>query len=486
MIHELKTVFSKKMLIISLIAVMFLPVIYSASFLTSMWDPYGKTEDLPIAVVNEDQAAELGEESIRIGEEIVAELKANNDFEWHFVESDDAHAGVVKGDYYASITLPEDFSSSASSLLTDEPKEMALNVETNPGYSYSGKSIADQSVLAVETAVASEVRELYTEKVFETVNDMNAGYKEASSGASQLTDGSDRLAASADQLGKGMETLAGQAPSPLAAELAKLIEGNKQISQGIEELGDGSANLSEELTAASEEVSSYAFETENAQLISEPVKVNKETVTEVENYGQSFAPYIIALSLFVGAIAFSTIYPFRTRDRESTTLLIWWGSKLSVILAQGTFQAALLAVFILKVLNIPVENLGSFLLILFVISNTWMLILSFLVAAFDKVGNFLGILLLVLQLGASEGTFPIQLTNGFFQAVHPYSPMTYAIKALRESIFGFEGNVPFEQALWILVAILSGMILLLGAVYYYRFQKELKTASELAKRGAAV
>lgn len=486
MIHELKTVFSKKMLIISLIAVMFLPVIYSASFLTSMWDPYGKTEDLPIAVVNEDQAAELEGKSIQIGEEIVAELKGNDDFEWHFVGSDEAHAGVVKGDYYASITLPKDFSSNASSLLTEEPKEMALDVETNPGYSYSGKSIADQSILAVEMAVASEVRELYTEKVFETVNDMNEGYKEASSGAGKLADGAEQLAESAGQVGDGMETLAGQLPSPLAAELAKLVEGNKQISQGIDELGSGSASLSDELSAASEEISAYAFETANAKLISEPVKVNKEAVTEVENYGQSFAPYIIALSLFVGAIAFSTIYPFRTRDRESVTLLIWWGSKLSVIFAQGTFQAALLAVFILKVLNIPVENLGSFLLILFVISNTWMFILSFLVAAFDKVGNFLGILLLVLQLGASEGTFPIQLTNGFFQTVHPYSPMTYAIKALRESIFGFEGNVPFEQALWILVAILLAMILLLGAVYYFRFQKERKTVSELTERGAAV
>ncbi|MBU9673534.1 YhgE/Pip family protein [Planococcus sp. CP5-4] len=480
MIHELKTVFSKKMLIISLIAVMFLPVIYSASFLTSMWDPYGKTEDLPVAVVNEDQAAELDDENIRIGEEIVAELKNNDDFEWHFVNSSEAHEGVVKGDYYASITLPQDFSANAASLLTDKPEEMTLDVETNPGYSYSGKSIADQSISAVETTVASQVRELYTEKVFETVNEMNEGYKEASSGAEELTVGSQQLAESAGQVGGGMEALAGQSPSPIAAELAKLIEGNKQISQGIDELGSGSASLSDELSAASEKISAYAFETVNAELISEPVTVNKETVTEVENYGQSFAPYIIALSLYVGAIAFSTIYPFRTRDQESTTLISWWGSKLSVILAQGTFQATLLAVFILKVLDIPVENMGSFLLILFVISNTWMLILSFLVAAFDKVGNFLGILLLVLQLGASEGTFPIQLTNGFFQAVHPYSPMTYAIKALRESIFGFEGNVPFEQAIWILAAILSGMILLLGAVYYYRFQKEMKTASELA------
>lgn len=480
MIHELKTVFSKKLLIISLIAVMFLPVIYSASFLTSMWDPYGKTEALPIAVVNEDEAAELNGGKIDIGSEIEAELKKTDSFEWHFVDSDEAKEGVEKGDYYASITMPEDFSKNAASLLSDEPKKMELNVETNPGYSYSGKSIADQSALAVEQAVASQVREIYTEKVFATVNDMNEGFVEASDGAEQLAEGSGQLAASAGRLGQGINALAEQAPPPLNEELSKLAQGTAQIEAGAGEIGKGSESLSVELAAASEEISAYAFEPENARLISEPVHVARETTTEVENYGQSFAPYIIALSLYVGAIAFSTIYPFRTQDRESKNAFLWWGSKFFVILMQGTLQAALLSVFILKVLEVPVENTSAFLAIVFVISNAWMFVLSFLVAAFDKVGNFLGILLLVLQLGASEGTFPIQLTNGFFQAVHPYSPMTYAIKALRESIFGFEGNVPYEQSFWILTAIFAVMALLLWTVYWFRFDRNLGAPSESA------
>ncbi len=258
------------------------------------------------------------------------------------------------------------------------------------------------------------------------------------------------------------------------------MEASGQIGQGMGQVAEGAESLSDELAGASEELADYAFEPVNAEKISDPVEINEQTITNVDNYGQSFAPYIIALSLFVGSIAFSTVYPFRSQYKEAKNSFRLWASKFFVILAQGTLQGLLLAVFILKVLEVPVENVSSFLLIVLVISNAWIFLLSFLVAAFDKVGNFLGILLLVLQLGASEGTFPIQLTNGFFQAVHPYSPMTYAIKALRESIFGFEGNVPFGQSVIILAVLWLVMAFLLWAVYYFRFDRKTEDAAAVA------
>lgn len=476
--NEFKAIFSKKLLIVSLIAVMLLPVIYSASFLTSMWDPYGKTEELPIAVVNEDQKAVLNGENIEIGKEVVNELNKNDSFEWHFVSMEEAHEGVEKGDYYAAITIPKDFSKDAASLLSSKPQKMDLNVETNPGYSYSGQSIADRSASAVEEAVASQVREMYTKKVFGTVNQLNQGYKDAAAAASELTEGARQLNGAVGQLETGLGALASQTPPPISGELTKLRQGSVQIGQGIEQLQSGSKSLSDELTAASKNVSAYAFQDKNAELISDPVQVSRETLTTVENYGQSFAPYIIALSLYVGAIAFSTVYPFRTQHGQPKNSLSWWSSKFAVILLQGTLQAALLSVFILKVLDVQVENIPEFLMTVFLTSNAWMFLLSFLVAAFDKVGNFLAILLLVLQLGASEGTFPIQLTNGFFQAVHPFSPMTYAIKALRESVFGFEGNVPVQTSLLVLLAIFIGMSLLLWMVYQFRFKKTSQEISE--------
>lgn len=476
---EFKGIFSKKMMIVSLIAVMLLPVIYSASFLTSMWDPYGKTKELPIAVVNEDQKAVLNGENIEIGKEVINELKENDSFEWHFVSVEEAHKGVQKGDFYAAITIPKNFSKDAASLLSSKPEKMELNVETNPGYNYSGQSIADRSVSAVEEAVASQVREMYTKEVFGMVNQLNQGYKDAAGASTELNKGAEQLNGAASQLEAGLGTLASQTPSPISEELAKLRQGAIQIGQGTEQLISGTKSLSDELTAASDDVSAYAFQDKNAELISDPVQVSRESITTVENYGQSFAPYIIALSLYVGAVAFSTVYPFRTKYGQPKNSLSWWMSKFAVILLHGTLQAALLSVFILGILKVSVENTPEFLLAVFVISNTWMFLLSFLVAAFDKVGNFLAIMLLVLQLGASEGTFPIQLTNSFFQAIYPFSPMTYALKALRESIFGFEGNVSYQTSLTILCLVFIGMSLLLWLVYQLRLKKASHAMSEV-------
>ncbi len=146
-----------------------------------------------------------------------------------------------------------------------------------------------------------------------------------------------------------------------------------------------------------------------------------------------------------------------------------------MIFLQGTLQAILLSLFILKILVIQVENVPLFLLTIFLISNAWMSLLSFLMVSFEKVGNDLAILLLVIQLGSSEGTFPIQLTNSFFQYVHPFSPMTYAIKALRESIFGFEGNVSIQNSLLILFFLIIVMNFLLLLLYRRRFKNKPET-----------
>jgi putative membrane protein len=84
---------------------------------------------------------------------------------------------------------------------------------------------------------------------------------------------------------------------------------------------------------------------------------------------------------------------------------------------------------------------------------TYMSIVSFLSIALDNVGRFLAMLLLVLQLGAAGGAFPILLSSGFFQAVNPLMPMTYSIYGFREAISSGLGTNTYWSSLLILVAI---------------------------------
>ena len=106
------------------VALLFVPFMYGGIFLSSTWDPYGNTSDLPVAVVNNDVKAEYEGETLNVGDELVEELKDNDDLDWHFVSEQEAKKGFKDGDYYMIVTIPEDFSKNASTVLDDTPKQM--------------------------------------------------------------------------------------------------------------------------------------------------------------------------------------------------------------------------------------------------------------------------------------------------------------------------------------------------------------------------
>ena len=94
--------------------------------------PYGNTGEIPVAVVNEDKEVTYNDSSLAVGEELVKNLEDNDSMNFHFVNAEDANKGLEKGDYYMVITIPENFSKNATTLLDDQPQKMILNYTTNP------------------------------------------------------------------------------------------------------------------------------------------------------------------------------------------------------------------------------------------------------------------------------------------------------------------------------------------------------------------
>ncbi|MGF7047217.1 YhgE/Pip-like protein [Paenibacillus sp. DS2015] len=141
---EWGNLFKNRILLVSLIVMMFIPIMYSGIFLSSAWDPYGKTANFPVAVVDQDIPAEYGDKTLDVGNELVKELQGNDDFEWHFVGQEEATKGLEDGDYYMVITIPEDFSSNASTVMDLEPKQMNLKYEVSPARNYFGNVVASQ------------------------------------------------------------------------------------------------------------------------------------------------------------------------------------------------------------------------------------------------------------------------------------------------------------------------------------------------------
>lgn len=121
MFKEWKAIFRKPTVIVVMIGVALIPALYNVIFLSSMWDPYGKVSDLPVAVVNQDQPARYQEQELTIGKDMVSNFEKSDALDFHIVDETAAKEGLKKGDYYMVVTLPQDLSAKAASILTNHP-----------------------------------------------------------------------------------------------------------------------------------------------------------------------------------------------------------------------------------------------------------------------------------------------------------------------------------------------------------------------------
>ena len=112
----------------------------------------------------------------------------------------------------------------------------------------------------------------------------------------------------------------------------------------------------------------------------------------------------------------------------------WWTAKASILGAFAVLEVVLIESFMIGIDGLAPVHPWATLGMLFSIALAFMSIVYWLNLVFGKVGAFFSMILLVLQLGGSAGTYPIQLSNGFFQAIHPWLPMTYAVSGLRETL----------------------------------------------------
>ncbi|WP_042356597.1 YhgE/Pip domain-containing protein [Bacillus rubiinfantis] len=114
-----------------IMALLFLPSLYAWFNIKASWDPYGNTSNIPIAIVNKDKGAMIKGKHIYIGKEILSSLNRNKSLGWKFVTTSEAAKGVKSGKYFASITIPQDFSQKITTVLDDNPQKPELIYSVN-------------------------------------------------------------------------------------------------------------------------------------------------------------------------------------------------------------------------------------------------------------------------------------------------------------------------------------------------------------------
>ena len=287
------------------------------------------------------------------------------------------------------------------------------------------------------------------------INALN-GYNNLRTASNQLLDGSTMLANSLSRAQAGSQQLANGA-AVLSANSGILLNGTSQLATGA-------GTLSTKLADAANQIKFQPTGAATQQQMAKPV--SSETNARGD-YGYALAPYVLSLSLFVGALAVSVIYPIRKTFAEQENAFRWWLAKVSVVGTVAFAQATILMLIMIYCLGLVPDHPGHFISAVYLTSFVYMSIVSLLVIVLDNPGRFLAMVLLVLQLGSSEGTFPIQTANGFFQAVNPLVPMTYSIRALRQAILGGLNNSFYTDSMWVLAGfLLAANVLMLGFFIY--------------------
>lgn len=245
MLTELKAVLKKPMLWITMVGVALVPALYNIIFLSSMWDPYGKVSDLPVAVVNKDKTATYEGKKMTIGKDMTDNMVHNKSLDYHFVDSEKAQKGLEKGDYYMIITLPEDLSQNAASVLTDEPKKLTIPYQTSKGHSFVASKMSETAAKILKESVSKNITSSYTKSLFKSMSTLKTGLGSAANasqkiavGSKQLENGSQVMTDNLNLLSNSSQTFA-QGTNTLYSGLTAYTGGVGQLSAGLNNLNNG-------------------------------------------------------------------------------------------------------------------------------------------------------------------------------------------------------------------------------------------------------
>ncbi|HEW9992333.1 TPA: YhgE/Pip domain-containing protein [Streptococcus pyogenes] len=246
MLEELKTLIKNPKLMITMIGVALVPALYNLSFLGSMWDPYGRVNDLPIAVVNHDKPAKRADKSLTIGNDMVNKMSKSKDLEYHFVSAKQAQEGLKEGDYYMVITLPEDLSQRAATLLNPEPQKLTIRYQTSKGHGMVAAKMGETAMAKLKESVSQNITKTYTSAVFSSMIDLQSGLKEASAGSQTLASGAKTAQAGSQTLSTNLAALTG-ASQQFQQGTGRLTSGLTTYTDGVNQVKNGLGTLSTDI-----------------------------------------------------------------------------------------------------------------------------------------------------------------------------------------------------------------------------------------------
>ena len=298
------------------------------------------------------------------------------------------------------------------------------------------------------------------EKLSTGSNQLNQKSQELIAGVDKLQSGSSQLADKSSQLISGASQLESVA-NKLADGAGKLVEGGTKLTSGLEGLHIGVASLGQGLGNASNQLKSASTESKNAEILSNPLSLSKTDNDQVPVNGVAMAPYMISVALFVAAISTNMIFAKLPSGRHPESRWAWLKSRAEIngIIA---VLAGILVYGGVHLIGLTANHEMRTFILIILTSLVFMSMVTALTTWNSRIGAFFSLILLLLQLASSAGTYPLALTNDFFRAINPWLPMSYSVSGLRQTI-SMTGNIHHQV---IFLAVILALFIGLGMLAY--------------------
>ncbi|MFF0005391.1 YhgE/Pip family protein [Streptomyces tibetensis] len=240
----------------ALVALLVLPLLYGALYLWSFWDPYGRLDRIPVALVNDDKGATAGGKKITAGDDITKGLHESKTFDWQEVSAAEARRGVEDGSYYLSLTLPADFSERIASSSGNTPETGALQVRTNDANNYIVGQISRTVFSEVRQAASTKTSRSFLDKIFVSFSDIHGKTVKAAKGADQLNGGIGKAEKGSKDLADGLKKAKGGS-GKLATGLKKLHTGAGDLEDGSKRVAEGTQKLADRVNGTADKVGPF-------------------------------------------------------------------------------------------------------------------------------------------------------------------------------------------------------------------------------------
>lgn len=317
------------------------------------------------------------------------------------------------------------------------------------------------------------------------LQDLQAGAKTLNTGMLELKQGLSKVQTGSNALTSGLNELSVNSKK-VSTGINQLNEGSKQALDGSNELVAGTDTFKTEIDNGIQDTKEQLTNLEGLdEYVANPVKIEEKDYAQVNSYGLGFAPYFMSISLWVGGLIMLVML---YNDPEDRYKLLGKNAKnkylrTALYIGIAGIQGVVLG-FLLKLgLGFNVTNMWLYYGTCILISMVFTSIVQFLIVNFGDVGKFLCILLLVLQLAASGGTFPIETVPEFFQNIYSVMPMNYTIRLIKEALININvdmviGNITVLVGIFV---VFTGLTVLLDFIRNKRNKKNKNIINENVK-----